>query len=178
MRTGLAAIVLGALLVVSCSTGTPTLLFGDDTPDDLREVANSTFEVFVGRFSDRADCIGSVTLVGARHLDDRARYIPGERSVILRIPATAPHIEVSLVHEWAHHLEFACESHQELRAPFLRSVGLPPDAAWFGGEVWEGIPSEMFASAVVEYVLGRRDEASAIVLDPEAIDVVRDWAGE
>ncbi|MCZ6662245.1 MAG: hypothetical protein O6951_04890 [Actinobacteria bacterium] len=177
-RTGLPAIVLAALLVASCSTAAPTLLFGDDTPDDLREVANGAFEVFVGRFPDRADCIGRVTLTGARHLDDRAFYIPGERSVVLRIPATAPHIETSLVHEWAHHLEFACESHQEFRPPFLRSVGLPPDAGWYDGEVWERVPSEMFASAVVEYVLGRRDEASTIVLGPEAIDLVRDWAGE
>jgi hypothetical protein len=98
--------------------------------------------------------------------------------VILRIPATAPHIESSLVHEWAHHLEFVCKAHQEFRPPFLRSVGLPPDAGWFDGKVWEGIPSEMFASAVVEYVLGRRDEASTIVLDPETIELVRRWAGE
>ncbi|MEE8407829.1 MAG: hypothetical protein V3S32_11865 [Acidimicrobiia bacterium] len=177
MRIGLPAIAVGALLVVSCSTAMPTLLFGDDTPDDVREVANSTFEVFVSRFPDRADCIGRVTLVGARVLDDRALYIPEERSVILRIPATALHIESSLVHEWAHHMEFACESHQELRPSFLRSVGLPPDAGWFDGEEWERIPSEMFASAVVEYVLGRRDEASTIVLDPETIDFVRSWAG-
>jgi len=178
LRIGVAAIVLGALLVVSCSTAAPTLVFGHDTPDDLRDVASSTFEVFVSRFPDRADCIGRITLTGARRLDDRARYIPEERSVILRIPATASHIESSLVHEWAHHLEFVCESHRDLRPAFLRSVGLPPETDWFGGEVWERIPSEMFASAVIEYVLERRDEGSTIVLDPETIDLVRNWAGE
>jgi hypothetical protein len=93
---------------------------------------------------------------------------------VLRIPGTAPNLRHDLVHEFAHHLEFACPAQRDVRGPFLAAQGLASGTAWFAGSEWDRIPSEQFAEAVVEVVLGPVP-ARRVVLRPAALAVVRRW---
>jgi hypothetical protein len=170
----LIAVVLA--LVTSCAAASPALEYGADTPDDLRRLADATFSRFVDAFPNRTGCLHGVTVEGARRLDDRARYRPDEATITVRIPATAPHLEESLVHELAHHLELACEAHAGIRAELLTSMGLDPATDWFDGPRWEEIPSERFASATVLYVLDRRDQGAGIPIDDATLEVIDTWA--
>lgn len=154
----------------------PALEFGDDTPDDLRALAGETFADMLEALPAHAPCLAGVTLEGARVLDARARYLPDTGTLRVRIPATAPQLRRSLVHELAHHLEFACDDQASVRPAFLASLGLPADTPWFTGATWEGIPSEQWATAVVEHVLGERDPRSGIFLEPGTLDVLAGWA--
>lgn len=171
-------LIVATVLLVACgqAAGRPALVFGDGTPDDLRALASDTFDAVADAFPARRDCLGSVRLTGARVLEDRARYDPDRQEITLRIPATAPQLETSLVHELAHHLEFSCPEHGELRAAFLAAQDLDPDTDWFDGASWELTPSEQWASAVVIHVLGSPDDRAPIAIDPTALDVVRSWA--
>ena len=164
------------LALAACAASPPVLAYGVDTPDDLRRLADATFGRFVDAFPNHAGCLRGVTLEGARRLDDRAQYRPGEATVTVRIPATAPHLEESIVHELAHHLEHACHPHAGIRDELLESMGLDPATDWFAGPRWEEIPSERFASATVLYVLDRRDQDAGIPIDDATLEVIGAWA--
>lgn len=174
-----------AILVVLClvslggcgSSADPAWDFGADTPDDLRALADQVLVEVVDAFPDRGDCIGRVTLEGARQLDDRATYAPEHRRITIRIPATAPQLEVSLVHELAHHLEFACPTPSDLRAAFMEAQSLPTDAPWSDGPTWEQTPSEQWATATVVHVLGRPDRRARVAVSDRALELVAQWAG-
>ena len=156
----------------------PSLVFGDDTPADLRDLGLGVWEEFTEVFPDQSDCIGEVRLEGDWDLAGaRAFYLPEERTIVLRIPATAAHLRHSLIHELAHHLEHWCSDHSSLRADFLEAQGLSSDTSWFVGPSWEETPSEQFAEAVVRLVLGRPVMNYRISLRPEAIEVVKEWGG-
>lgn len=166
------------ILVVVCggSTATSTPAFGPNTPTDLRVL---TFEVFAGvseSIPGRLDCLDGVTVSGAWELDDRARYDPAAGEITVRIPATAAQLEISIVHEIAHHVEFVCPQDEETRSSFIAAQSLPDEAAWFEGASWETTPSEQWASAVVLHVLGRPDERARIPMTPRALELVEAWA--
>lgn len=178
--TGVRAILV-ALCVVSLagcvSSAGPAWDYGADTPDDLRDLADQVLVEVVEAVPDRRDCIGQVALQGARQLDDRATYSPEQRRITIRIPATAPQLEVSLVHELAHHLEFACPTTSDLRAAFMEAQSLPSDAPWFDGPTWEQTPSEQWATAIVVHVLGHPDRRARVVVSDRALELVAQWAG-
>jgi hypothetical protein len=165
------------MVVCAPACSAPAPLFTPGTPDDLTALATDTFDAVVESFPSRRDCLEDVTITGAWELDDRARYQPDERRVTVRIPATAAQLEVSMVHEIAHHLEFACPLDDEERAAFLVAQGFEPDDAWLDGATWETTPSEHWATAVVTHVLGRADPHARIVIEQQALDVVAAWAG-
>ena len=168
-----------AALVLACgagTAGTSTFRFGDNTPDDLRALASETMADVAAALPARTHCLAGVELEGAWELDDRAQYDPGRSRITVRIPATASHLEASLVHELAHHLEFTCSEQVDARVPFLQATGAGPDDDWFGGGTWEETPSEQWASAMVLYVLDRPDERSRIAIDAKALDAVHTWA--
>jgi hypothetical protein len=171
-------LVLAVTLLAACGAApaTPMLEFGDNTPDDLRALASETYQAVVEAFPAREDCLGRLVLSGAWELDDRAVYAPDRREITVRTPATAGQLEVSIVHEMAHHLEFSCPEQAELRPSFLTAQGFDPSADWFRGDSWETTPSEQWASAVVIHVLGRPDERAGVAVDARALDAVRDWA--
>ena len=173
-----AFVVFLVVLAAACGAAPvePSLRFVDGTPDDLRELARATFADVLAAVPSHHGCLHDVSVSGAWELDDRARYDPATRRVTVRVPATAPNLEVSLVHELAHHLEFACPAQQDVRSAFLDAQGLPPDADWFSGPTWEATPSEQWASAVVLHVLDRRDTSARISIEPAALDVVGEWA--
>ena len=175
MRLRLLAVMM---LVVSCGTAPATapLSFGPNTPDDLRALAEDTFALVSDAIPARQGCLDGVTVSGAWELDDRARYSPSQGEITIRIPATAAQLESSIVHELAHHVEFACPQDAETRRAFLAAQGLDPDADWLGGETWETTPSEQWASAVVLHVLERPDERARIAIGAEALQIVESWA--
>ncbi len=175
LRPTFVATVVAVLTLAACAAGPPSLEFADGTPDDVRRLAAETFTVVSDAFPAHHDCLGGVTVATERELEGRAAYLPETGTVVLRIPATAAQLRRSLVHELGHHLEHACDGHVALRPRFLEARGFV-DQPWFEGTTWEDTPSEQWASAVVEYVLGDRDPRSGVFLSPDILDMVEDWA--
>ena len=173
-----AFVVILVMLATACGAAPvePGVRFPDGTPQDLQALARDTFADVLAAVPSHRDCLADVVVAAAWELDDRARYDPDTRQVTVRVPGTAPNLRVSLVHELAHHLEFACPAQVDVRAAFLAAQGLPADTPWFGGPTWEQTPSEQWATAVVEHVLDRGDTAARIQVEPAALDVVGEWA--
>jgi hypothetical protein len=94
-------------------------------------------------------------------------------------------LQSALIHEWAHHIEFQCEAHQEMREAFALAQGLAPDVSWRPDDSlpantptsdWAGIPSEQYAEATIELVLGNRPIPTPVRVTREAIRIVEKWA--
>ena len=169
---------LAGAFMAACGSSSPALLFARDTPSDLRVLGREVWDEFLGAFPNQAGCIGEVTLEGDWTLEgSRAYYLPEDARVVLDIPATAPHLRHSLIHELAHHVEHVCADHAELREAFLEAQQLPPGTAWFEGPTWEETPSEQYAEAVVRLILSRPVMNYRISLTSEAIETVRKWGG-
>lgn len=172
----LAALVVGPTASKDDHRPAPVVAVAAGTPDDLRSLVMETWDEFVGSFYARTYCIEPVTVEGAWTLDDRATYDPRRRVIAVRIPATAPSLRASLVHEFAHHVEFTCPAHEQLRPRFLRAQGLSSEASWFSGRAWEETPSEHFAEAASVFVLGERPGHLRIAVTPRALAVLGEWA--
>ncbi len=168
---GLAA----ALIVTGCAGGPPELLHDGTVPDDLRTLADKTWDDFLAAVPARQGCIDSPTLRAGWELATRAEYQPDGALVTVRVPGTPATLRSELLHEFAHHVEFTCAAHAELRADFLSAQGFAEDTAWFGGASWEETPSEHYAEAVVELIEGRRTHQGGIRLTDDAVSVVREW---
>jgi hypothetical protein len=166
------------LVVTSCRPPGTGLEFGATTPEDVRVLVTETFDDFRQAFPARAGCAAGAVLEVDRDLEDRGHYDPQTATITLRIPETATKLRNSFLHELAHHLEFACESQEEVRPSFLAAQGFPPHQDWFGGPSWRETPSEHFAEAVVEVVEGRRNLRYGIGLSREALDLVEAWGEE
>jgi hypothetical protein len=178
----LAVIVLAG--ASGCGTRAPAaLVMGESVPDDVSVLAEATWGRFLETIPARQGCMDDVRLETSRELEVRGRYEPTMRVVTLRIPHTTPRLERTLVHEFAHHLEFSCPEHHELRAPFLAAQGHPPDTAWLAGAsvdahgagAWAAVPSEQWAEAITEFVLGERTANPSVVIRPDTAALVRDW---
>jgi hypothetical protein len=172
--------VLLVLVAVLASTAdgraaAPAVSILPGTPTDYQAVVLSTWDRFVGAFPARATCIAPVRVTGAWELDDRADYDPATRLVTARIPGTAPNLTASLLHEFAHHLDFSCPELAPLRAAFLAAQGFPPGASWSEGATWGVTPAEQFAEGVAEYVLGRPPAHPRVSVSTEAVDAIRAW---
>ena len=170
--------LLVALALCSCSIASspdPQISFSDDVPPDFREVATGAWTRFATAFEARTDCLEPIHVEVAWELEDRARYEPQTRVVVVRVPGTAPNLTASLVHEFAHHLEFTCDGQRLLRPRFLRAAELPEGSAWFRSARYEDVPSERFAEAVVWVVLGR-SSGIGVPVSRGSVRVVRAWA--
>lgn len=165
--------VCATLALVACAPSAPEAIYPEDTPGDLMLLADDVFADFTAAFPAQADCIGTVEIRGAWVLDDRARYIPDTRVIEVRIPATAPHLRSSLLHELGHHVAFACESHVAVRADFVAAIGA---TRWESDGAYEDDPGELWAEAVVRHVTGRPDTRRILTVPPEAVAVVAIWA--
>ena len=185
MRWRLACVLLVALLAGCTRLARPPRLIIDESVDsDFAALAQETWHQFLTVFQARADCFGDVRLRATRTLGSRAVYDPDTATVTVRVPGTAALLQGALVHEWAHHIEFQCPAHEALRPAFLVAQGLPPDTPWrpaaamtdVAADEWAGIPSEQYAEAVVELVLGGRPIATGARVSPEAVRIVGDWA--
>lgn len=171
----LATAVVAAAFVIARPDPAPELHFDASVPDDLRAVAVEAWDGFLGAHPARVDCIGPINMSAAWELDDRAEYRPATATLVIRVPGTAPNLTKDLTHEFAHHVEFTCPEHEELRSAFLAAQGFPASAEWFSGDSWESTPSEQYAEATTEAVLGRRAHHGGVLLSDEAVDAVRQW---
>lgn len=173
-----AAGAVAAVLLLARPDASPQLRFDPTVPDDLRALAADTWQNFLMAHPARWDCIAPATLSAAWELDSRGEYRPDATTVVVRVPGTAPTLRHELVHEFAHHVEFTCPDQEELRPAFLEAQGLPGTADWFEGESWETTPSEQYAEATVEVVVGRRPHHGNIHISDQASDIVRRWGAE
>jgi hypothetical protein len=171
------AIAIGAVAWVTApEDDPPRLIIGESVAGDFAGLAEATFDRFASAAPALRSCIGTIRLEAADELGDLARYDPATQVIRVRVPATAPSLEQSLVHEFAHHVERVCTSHIDLRAEFLEAQGQPPATEWFADVSWVDRPSEQFAEAVVEVVLGSRSRNQLqLRLTPEAIGLVAAW---
>ena len=162
----------------------PALLFDESVASDFHLLAEETWTSFLAVFRARTGCFGPVTLRATRSLDTRARYDPNTSTMDVRVPATPAVLKGALVHEWAHHVEFHCEKHKELRPAFLAAMGLPASTEWrpdngsaaAPASVRADIPSEQYAEAVVILVLGRQPVTTGVRVNDEAVHAVELWA--
>jgi hypothetical protein len=189
---GLVAIgVLLGAFTIACQPWTappadrrPALIFDPSVGSDLQALASQTWDQFLDVFQARADCFGDVHVRAAYQLGNRGGYDPDTATVTVQVPGTPAKLQSALIHEWAHHVEFQCPAHQELRAAFLAAQGLPPDTPWRPAEPsvslpadeWAEIPSEQYAEATIEVVVGRRPIPTTARVTREAVRVVEAWA--
>jgi len=175
----LAAAAVAAVVIAATTGGRSPgrLIMGDGVPGDLRALATEAFADFESAFPARMHCMGDVRLVPVwEEMEERARYRRGEAIIELAVPATANLLADSLIHELAHHLEFTCPEHREVRPAFLAAQGHPEGADWYAGDTWESIPSEQFAETVVLVVLGRRQQnVLRMRIHPNAVLLVEAW---
>ncbi len=172
LRVAVSAVAL-ALVVSAC--GGPKITFGANTPDDLRGLVGDVWDRFREAFPATEDCVGEVRLQGDWDLREQGEYRALTGTITVGIPGPPSRLSHTVVHELAHHLEAVCPTQWELREPFLVAQGYPPDTDWFEAATWEEIPSEQFAEAVVQVVLGRPAVHYRIELRPEAVELVRQW---
>jgi hypothetical protein len=168
-------VAVAAFVLAACGDAAPELRHDDTVPDDLRELADETWNDFLDAFPARWDCIPPPTLHAAWELETRAEYEPATATLSVKVPGTPATLRSKLIHEFAHHVEFACEAQADLRPGFLAAQGFDPDSDWFGGDAWETTPSEQYAEAVVELIEGRRTHLGGIVISDAAIAIVAEW---
>lgn len=152
------------------------LIVVQDVPDDVRAELDTTWFRFIDRFAGRRDCIDDVTVLLVDDVEGGdARYVNGNARIEIEIPTTPARFRESLAHELAHHMERTCEEFESLRAVLHPQFG-GPERPWSGGEVWEEIPSELWAEAVVALVHGERLlHAGDMPIAPAVIDRVAVW---
>ncbi len=162
----------------------PQLVIDSSVAGDFEALAVETWTQFLTVFQARANCFGNVHLRAALRLNSRAVYDPASATVTVRVPATAALLREALVHEFAHHVEFQCPVHRQLRPRFLAAQSWPASTPWrlddspatTPASQWATIPSEQAAEATIELVLGQRQIPTGVKVKPEAIQVIRDWA--
>ncbi len=168
-------ILTAVLAIAACGDAVPELNHDSTVPDDLRELADATWNDFLDAFPARSECMPAPTLHAAWELPTRAKYEPATATIAVRVPGTPATLRSELIHEFAHHLEFSCDAHADLRPGFLAAQGFEPATAWFDGDSWETTPSEQYAEAVVELIEGRRTHLGGIVISDAAIAVIAEW---
>lgn len=171
----IACVLMGTATVAQDAPRSSRVAFAEGTPEDLQRLATRTWAEFIAAFSSRRHCIAPVTVAPARELGDRAEYEPEGMLVTLRVPGTAPNLRASLVHEFAHHLDYTCPRVRLLRRRFLAAQSFAPSQSWFAGATWEQTPSEQFADAAVEIVLGRTSRLRLHAREA-ALQEMRAWA--
>lgn len=187
----LPALVAISLLLAGCiplasptPATLPRLIADDSVAADFSTLAQSTWQEFLRAFRGRVNCFGDVHLHAADSLPSRALYEPKTVTVTVRVPGTPAMLRSALIHEWAHHVEFACPAQKEMRSAFLAAQGLSPDTLWRPDDTpantpegaWATIPSEQYAEATIELVLGSRPIPTTAPVSPAAIRVIQQWA--
>jgi hypothetical protein len=154
----------------------PRIAFDESVPADLRVLATDTWTEFLDAHPARLSCVEPLTLAAAWELETRAEYLPRSATAVVRVPGTAPNLRHQLVHEFAHHFEFTCPDQALLRGAFAEAQGFSPTTSWYEGDSWEETPSEHYAEATAELVLGRRSHHGNVRISELALDVVASWA--
>lgn len=171
---GLAAFVLGRVLDPGPADG--ELLTTQDLPADVRAELDTVWSRFGSVFAERSSCIGDVTVVLVRSVDGGdARYVASEGLIEVRIPTTPARFRESVAHELAHHVDRTCREFAGLRDELHRRLG-GPERPWATGDVWEEIPAERYAEAVVELVNEERvRHADEVRVDDATVELIARW---
>lgn len=164
----------------------PRLILDNSVNADFKALAMESWGLFLDVFSTRSDCFGDVNLKVSRDLNNRAAYDPASGTVTVRVPGTKAMLQSALIHEWAHHVEFNCPAHHDLRPHFLAAMKLPADTPWrpdgissdSPAGVWAQIPSEHYAETSIELVLGERKIPANIIVSREELKVLKDWVSD
>jgi hypothetical protein len=156
------------------AAGEPVVRMRQRVPAEVEQEVRATTADFVAVFAARRGCIGGAELQLVREVDDGdARYVAAENLIEIEIPTSPRRFRDSLVHELAHHVDHACPDADTLRTDVMTATGATD---WTGQERWEQRPSELWAEAVVEIVLGERvRSARSIPLDDGVVDAARRW---
>lgn len=178
MTRSLVALFISIIALLSaCGDNTSARLIHDDTvPEDLEQLADEAWADFLDAIPGRFSCVEPVTLHAAWELENRGEYRPDTATIVVRVPGTPATLRSELIHEFAHHLEFACDDHSGLRDGFLTAQGFAASAEWFTGESWETTPSEQYAEAMVEMIEGTRSHRGGINITSAALAVLEAWA--
>lgn len=152
----------------------PVVRLRHPVPEAVEAEVRATVADVVAVFASRRDCIGGAELELVRELEGGdARYLPSEHLIRIEIPTSPRRFRESLVHELAHHIERSCPDAEVLRADLMTAVDA---TSWTGQERWEDRPSELWAEAVVEIVLGERVRFQrSVPLDDGVVDAARRW---
>ena len=181
VKNGLILFALVVLLsgnTASCRTAgqPPRLVVDGSVAADFEALALETWDQFLVAFRARSGCFGDVHVRAVYALDSRAGYDPDTATATVLVPGTPAMLQSGLVHEWAHHVEFQCNEQQDLRPAFLAAQGLPTDTPWRSPDESAISPSEQYAEAAIEFVLGTRPIPTEAHVTREAIRVVQEWA--
>lgn len=163
---------------------TPRLIIDASVAPDFAAVIQETWGQFLLVFAARSDCFGDVRVKADYDLSDRAMYDPQTATISVRVPERASILKGALVHEWAHHVEFQCEAHTEMRAAFIEAQNMPANTLWRSesGSVqllssdWANIPSEQYAETTIVVVLGERPISTEALITAKGMQVIRAWA--
>jgi hypothetical protein len=156
------------------AAGEPVVRLQQHVPAAVEREVRATVAEFVAVFEDRRECIGGSELRLVRAIDEGdARYVGAEQLIEIEIPTSPRRFRDSLVHELAHHVERTCPDAADLREAIVAATGA---TAWAGQARWEHRPSELWAEAVVQIVLGERVRfARSVPLDDAVVDAARRW---
>jgi hypothetical protein len=178
----IAAVVIAAVVSVGVAVrarsvnvaAEPVVRMRQRVPAVVEQEVRATVADFVAVFEARRNCIGGAELQLVRELDDGdARYVAAEDLIEIEIPTSPRRFRESLVHELAHHVDRSCPDADVLRTDVMAMIGATD---WTGQERWEQRPSELWAEAVVEIVLGERVRFErSIPLDERVVDAARRW---
>ena len=162
------------LLIGGCSQPAGFVI-GDSVGPDFEIVINEFWGDFEAFASERLDCFGPVTLEASFEIEDRAVYEWTSKTMVVRVPQSPESLRGSLVHELVHHVERECPAHEDVREQYLLAMGYPPDADWFAGDRWATTPSERFAEATVEVMLGARERTGDVILSEDELVIAALW---
>jgi hypothetical protein len=163
---------------------TPRLIIDASVAPDFAAVIQEMWGQFLLVFAARSDCFGDVRVKADYDLSDRAMYDPQTATISVRVPERAAILKAALVHEWAHHVEFQCEEHAEMRAAFIEAQSMPANTPWGSesGSVhlfssdWTNIPSEQYAETTIVVVLGERPISTKAPITAAGMEAIRAWA--
>lgn len=167
-------IAVALFAVAGCSNGA-SLRADPSVPGDVKALAGSVWADFTDATDHLGKCLSSLQLSVDRDLGDRARYIPGESRVVLRIPGPAARLRQSLLHEFTHHLDYSCLENQEVREGFMEAVNM--EGPWLNADAGADAPAELFADAVALVLEQEEEFVRARALPPDGVEFVVSWLG-
>lgn len=179
MRAVAIALLALAAPLAACAGDAPfaRIVVRQDVPADVAAEIATVEERYRSVFADRLDCIGDVSLWLVSDVDGGdARYLPGRSWIEVEIPTSPARFRDSLAHELAHHVEASCEAGDELRRALIAVAD--PGGQWDGQERWEDRPSEQWAEAVVQLLLGERVRyGRRMPMSDEVMAAAEAWIG-
>ena len=152
----------------------PMVRLAQAVPADVERETRTAVAEFVEVFGARRACIPTAHVVLVRDVDGGdARYLADSAVIEIQIPTTPARFRESLVHELAHHVEHTCAAFADLRDKWLSRSG---DDTWSRQERWEDRPTEQWAEAAVDLVLGERLlHGDEMTIDAELVALAGDW---